>query len=57
MPHFIVKIASGHGAQVAHIEVDKVVIDGRILEIIEGPFNTADEAWYAWHWRMGHINV
>jgi hypothetical protein len=56
--HWIVKVNSGHGVQVAHIESDTPPApDHRITEIVEGPFETADEAWYAWHWRMGNINA
>jgi hypothetical protein len=58
MQHWIVQINSGHGVQVAHIESDTPpALDSRILEIVEGPFESASEAWYSFFWRRGDINV
>jgi hypothetical protein len=58
MDHYIVTIASGHGSQFAHIEVPKganVPISGVILAVDAGPFDTAEEAWAAWHQKQGNL--
>jgi hypothetical protein len=56
--HWIVRVNSGHGVQFAHVEDEnRPATDARILEVMEGPFDTAEEAWYSHHWRNGHINV
>ena len=56
--HYIVRINSSAGAQFGHVEsVDPPVPGGQVIEVTEGPYETAEEAWFAHHWRQGHINV